>query len=71
MDSEGRPTTRVRRKLERRDAIVSLGKVECLLPAQEIPQGVKYRYGDRVRCLIIDVRRTPKGPQVILSRTRS
>lgn len=63
--------TGILQRYERRDAIVSLGKVECLLPNQEIPMGVKHRYGDRVRCLIIDVRRTPKGPQVILSRTRS
>lgn len=63
--------TGILQRYERRDAIVSLGKVECLLPHQEIPGGVRYRYGDRMRCLIVDVRRTPKGPQVILSRTRS
>lgn len=63
--------TGIMQRYERRDAIISLGKVECLLPGQEIPMGVRYRYGDRIRCLIIEVRRTPKGPQVILSRTRS
>ncbi|MBI5155163.1 transcription termination/antitermination protein NusA [Candidatus Poribacteria bacterium] len=70
-DKLGSVVTGIVQRYERRDAIVSLGKVECLLPHQEIPMGVRYRYGDRIRCLIIDVRRTPKGPQVILSRNRS
>ncbi len=70
-DKVGLVVTGILQRYERRDAVISLGKVECLLPAQEIPMGVRYRYGDRVRCLIVDVRRTPKGPQVILSRTRS
>lgn len=70
-DKVGSVVTGIMQRYERRDAIISLGKVECLLPGQEIPMGVRYRFGDRVRCLIVDVRRTPKGPQVILSRTRS
>lgn len=70
-DRVGSVVTGIVQRNERRDVIVALGKTECLLPAQEIPMGVRYRFGDRIRCLIIDVRRTPKGPQVILSRTRS
>ncbi|MDX2176693.1 MAG: transcription termination factor NusA [Candidatus Sumerlaeia bacterium] len=67
----GQVVTGIVQRYERRDAIVALGKSECLLPGQEIPMGVRYRPGDRIRCLIIDVRKSPKGPQVILSRTRS
>ncbi len=70
-DKVGQVVTGILQRYERRDGIVALGKVECLLPGQEIPMGVRHRFGDRVRCLIVDVRRTPKGPQVILSRTRS
>lgn len=70
-DKIGTVVTGIVQRYERRDCIVGLGKVECLLPHHEIPMGVRYRYGDRIRCLIVDVRRTPKGPQVILSRTRS
>jgi N utilization substance protein A len=70
-DKVGTVVTGIVQRYERRDCIVALGKVECLLPHHEIPFGVRYRYGDRIRTLIIDVRRTPKGPQVILSRTRS
>ena len=70
-DKVGTVVTGILQRYERRDGIVSLGKIECLLPNQEIPMGVRHRYGDRLRCLIVDVRKSPKGPQVILSRTRS
>lgn len=70
-DKVGQVVTGIVQRYERRDCLVLLNKVECLLPHQEIPMGVRYKFNDRVRCLIVDVRRTPKGPQVILSRTRS
>jgi N utilization substance protein A len=70
-DKIGEVITVVMQRYERMDAIVALGKVECIIPKQEIPMGVRYRYGDRLRCLLVDVRRAPKGPQVVLSRTRS
>lgn len=70
-DKVGSVTTCIVQRYERRDCVVSLGKTECLLPHHEIPMGIRYRAGDRIRCLIVDVRRSPKGPQVILSRTRS
>ncbi|CAN5484282.1 transcription termination factor NusA [soil metagenome] len=70
-DKIGQVVTGIMQRYERHDGIVALGKVECLLPKQEIPMGVRYRMNDRLRCLIVDVRRSPKGPQVILSRTRS
>ena len=70
-DKVGSVTTCIVQRQERRDYIVSIGKIECLLPHHEVPMGIRYRNGDRIRCLIVDVRRSPKGPQVILSRTRS
>lgn len=70
-DKVNQVVTAIFQRYERRDAIVALGRVECLLPNQEIPNGVRYKFSDRIRCIIVDVRRTPKGPQVILSRTRS
>lgn len=56
------------RRFERGELIVDLGRIEALLPIKEqIPREV-YRQGDRIRAYISDVRLTPKGPQVILSR---
>ncbi len=53
---------------ERRNCLVEIGKTEALLPVHEqIPREV-HRRGDRLRALLLEVRRTPKDVQVILSR---
>ncbi len=53
---------------ERRNYLVELGKTEAVLPVHEqIPREV-HRRGDRIRALLVEVRRTPKDVQVILSR---
>jgi N utilization substance protein A len=53
---------------ERRNYIVELGRTEALLPASEQIPRESYRRGDRVRALLLEVRTTPRGPQLILSR---
>ena len=53
---------------ERRNYLVEIGKTEAVLPVHEqIPREV-HRRGDRIRALLLEVRRTPKDVQVILSR---
>src|SRR5213593_328163 len=54
---------------ERRNYLVDLGKTEAVLPAQEQIPRETYRRGDRVKAYLLEVRRTPKDVQVILSRT--
>ena len=54
---------------ERRNYLVDLGKTEALLPIQEQIPRESYRRGDRLKALLLEVRRTPKDVQVILSRT--
>jgi transcription termination/antitermination protein NusA len=54
---------------ERRNYIVDLGKTEAILPASEQIPRESYRRGDRIKALLLEVRRTPKDVQVILSRT--
>ncbi len=53
---------------ERRNYLVDIGKTEALLPVQEQIPREAHRRGDRVRALLLEVRRTPKDVQVILSR---
>jgi len=53
---------------ERRNFLVDIGKTEALLPVQEQIPREAHRRGDRVRALLLEVRRTPKDVQVILSR---
>ncbi len=68
-DKQGDLINGVVMRQERRDYIIDLGKTEGVLPAKEQIPGETYRRGDRVRAYILDVRHTPKGPQIILSRT--
>ncbi|MFH1753580.1 MAG: transcription termination factor NusA, partial [Candidatus Omnitrophota bacterium] len=56
-------------RFERGDIILDLGKTEALLPKKEQCHKESYRQGDRVRAYILDVKKTPKGPQIVVSRT--
>jgi N utilization substance protein A len=54
---------------ERRNYIVEVGKTEALLPVSEQAPRENYRRGDRLRALLLEVKKSAKGPQIILSRT--
>lgn len=57
----------VRRK-DRNDLIVDLGKAEATLPPRERVQGEDYAPGERIRCLLLNIESTPRGPELVLSR---
>ena len=48
---------------------VDLGKIEAVLPAAERVPGERYDHGQRLRCLVVNVRKGNKGPQVMVSRS--
>jgi N utilization substance protein A len=48
---------------------VDLGKIEAVLPPQEQVPGEKYAHGTRLKCHVVSVAKTPKGPRVTVSRT--
>jgi N utilization substance protein A len=48
---------------------VDLGKIEAVLPPQEQVPGEKYAHGTRLKCHVVSVTKTPKGPRVTVSRT--
>lgn len=56
-------------RFEKGVIIVDLGRAEGVLPRREIPANEEYRQGDRIKALILEVRKTPKGPEILLSRT--
>lgn len=58
----------VRRK-EKGNIIIDLEKTEAKLPLKEQCPGEKYFIGDRMRAYIAEVKMSPKGPEIILSRT--
>ncbi|MFM7202137.1 MAG: transcription termination factor NusA [Myxococcota bacterium] len=57
------------RRFEKGGLIVDLGKSEAILPAREQVPNETYRPGDRIQSYVLDVLRTSRGPQIILSRT--
>ena len=54
---------------EHRNLILDLGETEAILPGREQAPKEFYQVGDRVKCLIIDVRKTSRSPQVVVSRS--
>ncbi|MDP6686182.1 MAG: transcription termination factor NusA, partial [Candidatus Omnitrophota bacterium] len=58
-------------RFEKGMIIVDLGRAEGVLPRREVPQKEEYRQGDRIKALIMEVRKTPKGPEIVLSRTNA
>ncbi|MGC9328397.1 MAG: transcription termination factor NusA, partial [Candidatus Hinthialibacter sp.] len=55
-------------RYERGNVIVDLGNAEALLPSREHPPGERYRYGERLKAIIIDIQKSSKDAQIILSR---
>ena len=56
-------------RFEQRHVIIDLGKVEAVLPAEEQIPHERYRQGERIKTYIVEVKKTTKGPQVIVSRS--
>lgn len=59
----------VRRILENGDVLVDLGKVMGVLPKREQIQKEVYRQGERIKALLLDVRKHRGRYEIILSRT--
>ncbi len=55
-------------RFEGDDVIVSIGKVEGILPKKERVRGENYHVGDRIRCLVREVRKKGNKIRVVLSR---
>jgi len=66
---QGDVLTGVVQRHEGKNVFIDLGKTEALLPPQEQIPGERYRHGDRIKCLISNVKKANKGPQVEVSRT--
>jgi N utilization substance protein A len=57
------------RRVERRNIIVDLGKTEAFLPPEQQVQREYYKPKERIRALLVDIKETKRGPQLILSRS--
>ena len=49
--------------------VVMIDKAEAIIPPREQAAREKFRPGDRIRALLMEVEKTPRGAQVVLSRS--
>jgi N utilization substance protein A len=66
---EGDIISGVVQRVEPKQVIVELGKTQGILPLSEQVKGERYKPGQRLRLYILEVESTPKGTEVILSRS--
>lgn len=69
VDREDEIITGMVQRKERSNVYVDLGKTEAVLgPSEQMP-GEVYNHGDRIKLYIVEVKKTTKGPQILVSRT--
>jgi len=68
-DRKGEIVSGIVQRFERKNMIVNLGRTEAILPEKEQIPHERYRQGDRIRALILDVDLSEKGLSIVLSRT--
>jgi len=67
---EGDIVTGIVQQTDSRYTLLDLGRVEALLPqAEQVSVGPRAENGSRIKAYIVEVRRTVKGPQIVVSRT--
>src|ERR1700734_1850245 len=66
---EGNIVTGIVHKTDNRYPLLDLGKVEALLPQAEQVPYERYDHSARLKAYIVEVRKTNKGPQIVVSRS--
>lgn len=61
--------TGIVQRMEQKNVFIDLGKAEAILAPSEQINGENYKQGDRLKSYIIEVKKTTKGPQIMVSRT--
>src|SRR5680860_130857 len=66
---EGDIVTGIVQQHDHRYTILDLGKAEARMPPQEQMPHERYEHGMRLKAYIVEVRKSDRGPQIIVSRT--
>jgi N utilization substance protein A len=56
-------------RIEPRQVLIDLGRVEAVLPSNEQMSNERYRIGQRLKVYMVEVAKTPRGPRVVVSRS--
>ncbi len=65
---EGEVLSATIQRIEPKQIIVDLGRAEAVMPASEQVPAERYRLGQKIKVLLQSVKRTSKGPELIVSR---
>ena len=68
-DRKGEIVNGIVQRFERGDIIVNLGRTDAILPDREQIRRERYRQGDRIRAMILEIDSASRGPQVVLTRS--
>lgn len=68
-DRKGELVNGIVQRFERGELIVNLGRTDAVVPAREQMSRERYRQGDRIRAMILDIYEVSRGPQVVLTRS--
>src|SRR6266571_1704109 len=68
IDKQGKIIRGTVHRIEKRNVMVDLGKAEAVITEREQIPGERYNPNDRVRAYVQEVKKTAKGPQILLSR---
>lgn len=68
-NKEAEIVTGIVQRTEKKNVIIDLGKTEAMLAPTEQILGEEYKFNDRIKVYVIEVKRTTKGPQIMVSRT--
>ncbi len=67
MEKKGTLTTGIIQRVENRNVIVNIGKIDAIMPFREQIPGEYYKSGTRIRVFVVNVKETNRMPQVIVS----
>jgi len=68
-DREGDVVTGIVQRIESGQIFIDLGRTEAILPIPEQVRTERYRIGQRLKVLLLEVLQTAKGPRVVVSRS--
>lgn len=61
--------TGIVQKKEKQNVLIDLGRLETILaPSEQMPNEI-YNHGDILKFYVVEVKKTSKGPQIVISRT--
>ncbi len=69
VEKENEVLTAIVQRAEKNGVYVELGRTDGLIAANETIPGEEYNTSDRIKVYVLEVRKTNKGPQVLVSRT--